>query len=74
MDALGWLLAGLVGPLFWWVVLGLSLWLVRLVAPSWERFFFTDLLTLVRQRIQAARRVAVLHPDSEPRRNRAGEG
>jgi hypothetical protein len=38
MEAL--ILAAILGPLFWWIVLGLILWLVRKFKPEWEKTLF----------------------------------
>ena len=34
------LLAGLIGPWLWWLLLGFILWLVRKFAPKWEKTLF----------------------------------
>ena len=44
-------LAGFLVPFFWLLVLSLSLWLVRKLAPSWERILWskpTDWLRMLR--------------------------
>ena len=36
--------AGLLGPIFWWVTLSVALWLVRkFLPPKWERILFQKL-------------------------------
>lgn len=37
---MAYLLAGLIGPLFWLVTLSVILWLVRKFAPKWEKVLF----------------------------------
>ena len=34
---MSYLLAGLLGPIFWLVTLSVALWLVRKFVPSWEK-------------------------------------
>ena len=69
MDAAAWLLAGILGPLFWWVTLSLILWLIRRFAPSWEKPLFrkwpdpTDLDT------PTARQPSVPEDHSAPRKS-----
>lgn len=35
-----WLLAGIIAPFFWWVVLGIALWIVRRWFPQHEVVLF----------------------------------
>lgn len=37
------LLAALIGPFFWWVLLGTILWIVRRFFPRWEAILFRKL-------------------------------
>ena len=35
-----WLLAGILLPIFWWIVLSVALWFVRRFFPKWEKSLF----------------------------------
>lgn len=37
---MSYLIAGLLGPIFWLVTLSVALWLVRKFVPSWEKVLF----------------------------------
>lgn len=39
-DWLRYLVAGIVGPFFWLVLLAVILWIVRRFFPKWEKFLF----------------------------------
>lgn len=55
------LIAGILGPIFWLVVLTASLWLVRRYAPEWERVLWskpTDWLRMLRAIPGAFRRAS----------------
>lgn len=37
---MSYLLAGLIGPIFWLIVLSVALWIVRRFFPKWEKILF----------------------------------
>lgn len=56
--AVKYLVAGILAPFFWLIVLGVSLWLVRKLAPSWERVLFskpTDWPRMLREALRNRR-------------------
>ena len=51
-------LAGVIVPLFWWIVLSVSLWITRRLFPRAEQWLFVPLGTIFRRLYRASRRRA----------------
>ena len=49
------LLAGILGPLFWLLVLSTALWLARRYCPRAEAILFSSPLTALKKLVQAIR-------------------
>lgn len=49
---MSYLIAGALGPIFWFIVLGTALWLVRKFTPKWERWLFAGVGALIASGIQ----------------------